>query len=381
MKFTLTPLTYEHVRLRWCHAELLRFMKRWGVYIVIGLTVLGSSGSAMAGMLALAISPLFRATTQPLGVALLTTLAHSLLGGAVILALRPLLWSRAWAEAESALPLSRVALRRSDLQVTLLALTPLAAVYGAGATTWIASGASWITPARALALSMLAMSLVGSVVWGMLVLHVARRPPTRIARRIAKRCKPESPQVHRPHPSATILQTPCRSAIWMLLALPLVRGPALRVGRLGMVGLAMTMAVCVSMARWPDMVGWSLAGHAVLGLSITTRLCDLINKEMAPLHDACASLPIKPAHLLRARQALALLPQTLALIFLFATGWWMRADLYAAPLVGYLTVNWVFNSLVVLKTLKRDEKKASNDAALWLLMLVIILAFASEVGQ
>ena len=375
MKFTLTPLAYEDVRLRWCRAELLRFMKRWGIYIVIGLTVLGSSGStglgATAGMLALAISPLFRAATQPIGIALLASLAHSLLGGAVVLALRPLLWSRAWAESESALPLGRASFRRSDLQVTLLALTPLAAVYGAGATTWIVSGASWIAPVRILALSMLVMSLAGSVVWGMLVLHFARRPLTRTSNRIAKSSKP-----------ATItFQPPCRSVIWMLLALPLVRGPALRVGRLLVIALTVVLASCAAMVRWPDMVGWFLAGYAVLGLSITTRLSDLINAELAPLHDACAPLPINTAHLLRARQALALLPPTLALVFLSATGWWMQADLYAAPLVGYLTVNWVFNGLVVAKTLKRDEGKASNDAALWLLMLVIVLAFASEVGQ
>lgn len=380
MKIVLPPITYSQVRNAWCLAELLWFLERWAVYIVVGLMVLGSGASAglsgMAGLLAWAVYPLLWAGAQPLAISLTTTLIHSLLGAAVLVALRPLLWSRAWAASENALPLRRAVLLRSDLHITLLALTPVAAVYTIGVATWLASGAPWVTLIRWLALGMVVASLAGSVVWGMALLHFMRWPVGWMFQIGARAAKPAQalPTLAKMH------SLRCQSSLKALVLLPLVRGPATRISRIAWTGGAAGIACSLAMLHWPGEIGWPLAAYAALSLAITTRLCGLINRDLAPLHDACAALPVPLARLLRFRQVLAGLPHALALLTVAATGWWMRADIHSVPLLGYLFTNLVFHSLLVFKTLKRCGAQASDDVAWWLLMLVIVVAFASEVG-
>lgn len=371
-------LSYNQVHRKWCLTELLRFLKRWAVYIVMGLLLLGSGASAgisgMAGLLAWAVAPLFHAASLPLGMAMLVTLGHSLLGGMVIVALRPLLWPRAWGDAERALPLSRATRRRSDVHITLIALSPIAAVYGAGAATWLASGAAWLAPVWVLALCMVAASLTGSVVWGLLILHLWRKPSPNTT---------HSGAVHA-HAVSTrslfsIQSTP--HTMWLMTALPLWRGPAQRVARISVASPALGLLCSAAMLRWPSMIGWTLAAHAALAFATTTRLCLLINTDLAPLHDACTPLPIAPARLLRTRQALGMAPPLLALLLIAATGSGMRERLYLAPLLGYLLTSGISCSLVVVKSLARRGSKSQDEVALWLLMLVIVVAFASEVGK
>lgn len=117
----IVPLAYPSVRLRWSVNMLVALLRRWGIYIVVGLVVLGSGAmvglGAIAALLELSVAPLFHAAGQPLAVAVLITLAHSLAGALIVLAARPLLWPRSWAEAEAALPISRDSVRRNDLML------------------------------------------------------------------------------------------------------------------------------------------------------------------------------------------------------------------------------------------------------------------------
>jgi hypothetical protein len=359
---------------------MLQFLKRWGVYIAVTLLLLGSGGAAgfsgMAAMLAWSVYPLLRAASQAPHIAVLAMLAHSLIGGGVIFALRPMLWPTAWREAESALPLSRACLRRSDAQVVLLALLPVAAVYAGGMATWLASGAAWVAPVRTMGLYMVLASLVGSVAWGMLVLQLWRRP-VRWSSPVAVISikSPDFVATNAYKKSAT-----GHFYLISLILLPLWRGPARRVGTVFLAGMGAGMACCAALLRWPDALGWSLAVYALLSLALTTRLCKLINTDLAPLHDACAPLPIAPADLLRTRQALALMPQICALLMVGVTGLALRHTLHLAPLLGFVLTSSAFHAVLVLKCLARRSGQPQDEAAWWLVALVIVVAFASEVG-
>ena len=102
--------------------------------------------------------------------------------------------------------------------------------------------------------------------------------------------------------------------------------------------------------------------------------------DLAPLHDACAPLPIAPADLLRTRQALALMPQICALLLVGVTGLALRHTLHLAPLLGFVLTSSAFHAVLVLKSSARRSGQPQDEAAWWLVALVIVVAFASEVG-
>lgn len=367
---TVDPtLSYGAVRLRWCAAALWGLLRRWSVAIVVGLVVLGSGASAglsgMGGLLALLVLPLFHAAAQAPALAALETLAHSLVGALVLVAVRPLLWSRNWAEFEAALPLERAELRRSDLTVVALALSPLVAAYVAGTASWLVTPSGESQSGRALPLVLLSLSIVLSVCWGQLILNFARWPLARRRRGLS-------------HVAGTEVASGMRAGmLWALVLSPLRRGPAVRSSRLLMLSALSQAAAVLALALWPRFGGWWLAAFALGGLALTARLRAVVDADLGPLHESCMPLPLESQHLSLSRQGLALLPFALALALLGAVAFAGHRQFRPLALAGFMVAAFCFNLLQVLIP-GRLSMSLSTRVAMWLLMLVTLVTFASE---
>lgn len=372
-----TPLSYHRIRLQWCASVLRRLARQWLIYLVIGLALLGAfspgAGTSMAAMLAWSVLALFQAASQGLGAGLLTAALHSLVGGVLILALRPVLWPARWAETERALPLTRRDLRVSDAAVVALALLPLWVVYTVGAAAWLAPPPQWLRGHEAAAVWMTFVSMALSQLLGMLVLQSMRRP--------ARQARPDDgatavrhgwlPLPRRQHPG------------WALLYWPMLRGPARRTGRwlLGLTLVLLLLELVMARGRWRvagvDGASWCLAVWCLVSLAGSSRLQALIQRELAPLHEASVSLPLSAGQLLWWRRGLGLLPLLVGLCML-PLAWWFSAAAIK-PLVAGLF--WLVSLLGHAWQWGGQAPAATpqNQVVRWILTLVLMVALASEV--
>ena len=369
---TPAPLSYANVRLRWCRVAMLAFVRRWGVYFLVGATVFGAGSNnplQSAGALAAwSVVPLFQAAALPGwrggGLLLAVIVAQSALGGAMVWALRTLLWPARWGAPERALPITHRERLISDATVVALGLLPLGVVYAVGATVWLLQGPAWLMPHWVLALASLWLLILGSLLAGLGAMQWVRligAPGQRgapwrgwLSGSAASRSKPLAvPEQHhanqRAHgpahgPAHESVHAPAHEPAqglarwpvplcpaWVLSALPLWRGPARRTGRLMLLGslvlLGVALAWCLGPAtpggdfggqRSAWFGGWCLAGFALLSLLVSTRVNTLSRAELLPLVAACAVLPLSPKRLCRQRAALALLPCGLGVLGLLA---------------------------------------------------------------
>lgn len=371
-------LDYAQVRLRWCRASLMKLLRRWATYIVVAVVVLGSSaaGSAanMSSMLVVPLLPLLFALEQPLWIRGLTVIAYSLLGLVVCWGLRPLLWPSSWRDVEWSLPISRRAQGLSDLTVVLIGLTPLFGLYAAGLVVWMARTPHWKAAALLAVLALLLPAMVLSLLSGMAILRALRGQGRASALALGA-------TVARAHPAAR--EWKATSAFSALIVLPLMRGPARRAGRLLL--FTPLLAAGHALALWaPALTPWWLAAFALLSLLLTTRLNSLLCSDLAPLHAACAPLPVAAERLVLARHALAMLPVVFALALLAPVLLWLGARLRPGAAVGFVLVVLGGNLFHVLRTaastasLARKED-SSTRAAGWLVILALQIAFASEI--
>lgn len=383
----LPPRTYHRIRLQWCAAALWRLLRQWLVYLVIGLVLLGafSAGAAtsMAALVAWSVLGLFHAASQGLGPGLLAAVLHALIGAGLVLALRPVLWPVQWAQAEQALPLTPRERRASDAIVVALALLPLAVIYVAGAATWLMPVPLWLQHAKGTALLMLALSMALSHAAGMGVLHHMRYPAQRTSghRRAVVAAQPMATLSRRQHPA------------WALVYWPLVRGPAQRSGR-WLLGLSLVLiALALAMAR----AHWQLAGvdgamcclflWSLISMAGSSRLHALIGRELAPLHAACAPLPVRAQRLRWARRGLGLLPLVLGLCALALALWFSARPIHPTVAGLYLLASLLGHAWQLSGEQRADAPAASvslqtqsqNQAVRWVLTLVVLLALASEV--
>jgi hypothetical protein len=366
-------LTYTRVRLRWCLSALLALLRRWGIYLIVGVLVLGSSGNgaiaAMAGMTGWSVLPLMRASREPVWWMPLIAAAHSLAGAVVMWGLRPVLWSRSWAEAENALPIDPREQRRSDVLVATLGLMPLFGAYVAGAFVWVGKSPPWMQGGWMLAFFGLALSMLMSACWGALILRSMRRSPRMsAARRVRK----------------TVIKAPLESlsAITALVVLPLLRGPANRAGRLLVAGTLALLLVDAALARWTGLAAWWLAGFAALAFALTTRLNGVLTADLAPVHLACTPLPLSMQMLLRTRRTTALLPQLVGQAVLLAALVPSRHAVRPAVLAAYMLAAVAGAAHQVIATTSIDgprEQDPANRVSAWLFILVLLVALASEV--
>lgn len=377
------PLSYHHIRLQWCGAALWRLLRQWLVVLVIGLVLLGAfsvgATSSMAALVAWSVLGLFHAASQGLGQGLLAAGLHALVGAGVVLALRPVLWPVAWAQAEQALPLTQRERLTSDAIVVALALLPLLVIYVAGAATWLMPPPIWLQEAKGTALLMLALSMALSHALGMGVLYHLRHPVKRALRQpraLSASCAVNTLS-RRQHPA------------WALVVWPLLRGPAQRSGRwlLGLTLVLLGLAWAMAQAHWQlagvDGALWCLFLWSLLSMVGSSRLQALIGRELAALHAACAPLPLSPQRLLWVRRGLGLLPLVLGLcalpLALWLSAWPIRhtvAGWYLlASLLGHA---WQLSPPAESITL---QAQSQNQTVRWVLTLVVLLALASEVFE
>jgi hypothetical protein len=376
-------LSYHRIRLQWCGAALRRLLRQWLVYLVIGLVLLGAfsagGATAIAAIVAWSVLGLFHAASQGSGPGLLAAVLHALVGAGVVLALRPVLWPVQWAQAEQALPLTQRERLTSDAIVVALALLPLFVIYVAGAATWLTPPPAWLRDAKGTALLMVALSMTLSHAAGMVVLQQmrypvrwSRRPPRATSASLAIRTLSR-----RQHPG------------WATVYWPLARGPAQRSGRwlLGLTLALLGLALAMAQVHWQwlgvDAGLWCLFLWSLLSMAGSSRLHALIERELMPLHAACASLPISQQRLLWARRGLGLLPLLLGLCSL-ALAWWLGvrpihhtvAGLYL--LVSLLGHAWQLSGNPPEGTVSL-QVQSQNQTVRWVLTLVVLLALASEV--
>lgn len=372
----MKPLSYAQVRLAGCRVALVDLLRRWVAYVVVGVLILGCAGShalsAMAGLASWSVAPLFQSAQQPWWIAAAATLVHAGLGCVAIWGLRPMLWSPTWRDSENALPIPAAMRRRADGLVVLFALLPLYGVYAAGSAVWLVRAPDWLVAVRGEALTMLGASLLLSLCGGMFVLHRTRLAHDGPA---VLRESGRTDRVIRPQDAYA--RVPAAKA---LVLLPLLHGPARRSGKLMMGSTAAMLACIPAMWWWPAGGAWWLAAFATLAVGLTTRLHVVVKVDFAELHEACTPLPIAARSLLWARRALSMLPLGVALtVLVVAMLAGVRGDLNPLVLASYATWAWFGCAMLVVTAGPGWYMSSSIRVSLWLLVLVVLLALASEV--
>ena len=358
---------YHAMRLRWCRLALQQFLRRWGVYLVVGAMAVGAGANspahAMAGVAAWTVMPIFSAAARGAGWLLPATLLQALLAGGCVWALRSLLWPVRWREAEAALPIDPRARLHSDIVVVAVALLPLVLLQAVGAGAMLAGlrGGHPHAPALLALLALLAAN-VAALALGVVLLQHLRRP--------LGGSKPRAAAGPSFAPKAAL-----RGA-WPLALLlrPLWRGPARRSGQLMALGTALLLLPAVALLLWPARLPWCLAAGALAALVLVTRLHGLAREEFAPLFEAASMLPLHPPLLHKSLALLCLLPLLPAAAALQPG--LARATLRPAVLLAYAAA--VFGACLV-EVLSRPAEP-SDKAARWLFSLVLCVALASEVA-
>ena len=368
-----TPLGYHGMRLRWCLDALLRLLRRWAVYIVVGALVIGAGASgawqAITAVAAWLVLPLFVSASH--GAWLAAGIAmQGLAGGLVAVALSPLLWQRTWADAERALPIAPGLRLASDAAMVAMALAPLLLLCTVGAVTLLGHRPAWLLPYRDRAIAALLAAVALSIALGTAFLQWQRRTGDRGARA-------EFSGVQRQRTSAadalrvSTLRWP-RALVWW----PLWRGPARRTGLGLWLGTATLCVPAVGLALITGFTGWWLAGFATLALVSSSVLDAVARKEFADLHEACRPLPIKPTSLGRMRASIALAPLLPGLATLPIALAVSHVAVRPLVLAGYVVACIGSCALEVAATARDAQSKASR----WLLVLIVAVALASEVA-
>lgn len=232
-------------------------------------------------------------------------LLHALPGAGLVHAVRPVLWSKQWADMERALPLNRHELLRADAIVAALTLAPLWTLYGLGTWVWIdqasRANAGWAT-----GLLGLSVSAVTSTVGGTWILGRERHQASRWSGRDVFACLASAP-------AAPAIHWPIRSAVWALWWNPLWWGAARRVGK-ALVGItALQLLVWAATWVWPSSARWCWLLAGPLHLWLSQRVRSLVITDLAPLHMQAAHLPLNTRHWDLGRWAIALWPSVTGL--------------------------------------------------------------------
>ncbi len=362
----VTNLSYGAMRLRWCRLALWAFVKRWAVYLVVAMAVLGAGAVGFVTIIMAAaawtVLPLFYAATQGVWV-LPAVAAQALLGAAAVWGMRPLLWPLPWAEAERALPIADADRWRSDAVVVLIALSPLLLLYGAGAASLLGQNPEWLRPFRWRAVLALWVVAAASLLLGVGLLQRLRRPMMAFA-------------WQRQYATAASLTPSARVGHWSLALLgwPLWRGPARRTGQAVLWGSCVLLLPALVTALTHRATAWWLAALALAALLVATRINHLAREELGPVLQAATMLLLRLDVAERLRASLGVWPVLLALgvmtlALTFEAGW--------RPAVWAVFVVVVLGSVVVevLSLPAAPEAKAPR----WLFSLVLCVCLATEV--
>jgi hypothetical protein len=362
------PLSWPAQRWLYCRQALRQRAGRWAGWALTGLALanVGSDDpvATTLGFVGLLVMPVFAASQAGVAAWLGVTLGYAALISLLLRALRPVLWAAAWQEAVHALPVTAQALRRSDSQVLLIALTPLAVLLAGAWGVWaVHAPALRLAAAASLGVALGLGFTAGSwLVQGWRALPRAPRaaPPDRLL-------------------NATVL-TPLpawRALLWTAQW----RGPARRTGRWTAGGLLLLCGLGLpALWRWPAQLPWTLATLSATGLVWLSRANALSREELGPLLLlASAHLPLPARTLAHWRQVQVLLPAfgVLSLLSLTAAA--------AAPAAlwrpGVLLLWWGAQGCIYTLEVAWPPAQRSDPSARWWLCLVLLLALSSEVLQ
>jgi hypothetical protein len=354
------------MRLAWCRRALLDALRRWGIYVALGLAIL--SGGVAGGLevaqalLAWMVLPLNYAVSVGWPEVLLAVVLQATVGAAVVWALLPLLLPKPWLHAERALPLSPAQLRWSDQRVVGWALLPLLALYAAGNAALWAARPAWLLAHPLASVWAWLAAVVLSAFGGLLLLQARRQYGAALGPG---------------QKAATRRSATPRATHWLmaLVLLPLWRGPARRCGAVLVFStialLLLVLALTLTQQAWPQSKAWWLAAWAGLSWVLATRAGVLVREELLPLWQHTGALPVAMARVRRSGPVLVALP------LLPSAGW-----LAIQPDLGRA---WVLTALLItacgaaaLQGLGHMPKP-ENRAATWLFTLVLLVVLASQV--
>lgn len=369
----IEPLNWPAQRWLYCRAALRQRAGRWAGWAATGL-LLANVGSddpvaTTLGLIGLLALPVF-AASQAGGLAWgLVTLAYAGLISLLLRALRPVLWASTWQEGLQALPVPLRALQRSDTQVLLAALAPLAALLACAWWVWAghAPGASLSAGASLLVALALGLAAGHGLLRGWRS-HGGQRAPTSLQR---------MPRLAQSRLTLLAPQTAWQALLWR----PLWLGPAQRTGRWQAGGVLLLGGLgSLAVWRWPAQLPWTLAAFSAASLVWLSRANALSREELGPLLARAAEhLPLPAAALGRWRQAQVLLP---ALVLI--SGLAVLAAL-AAPAALWrpqvLLLWWLVQVVVYTLEVTWPPAQRADESARWWFCLVLLLALSSEVLQ
>jgi hypothetical protein len=342
---------------------LKALLRRWAAFVGVVAAVLGQFFATLIGWPAL---PLFWASQQALPLAALVLLLHALPGLMLCWGLREQLLPSHWLDAERALPLRRRQYLLADLAVIALALLPLALLYLISVAAWRHADPAWMRGLWPAALANFAISLTLSMVGATTLMQARRRPRLAGEAALSSRAVPRGPGV-----------TPrFFSAAWVLLGLPLWRGPARPVLHLLLLACLALAGCLLAALRWPQHASWALAAYTLLAIGLSARLHAQATRCYAPLVQACEPLPLASKFWSRRLLLLALAPALLAwcaLGLLLLLGPWQLAPLAAPLFMAYGLL------APALPLLVGKGGSPESRAGRWLLGWAVWVALASEV--
>ena len=377
----LACLPYAAMRRRWCALALRAFLARWGVYLVVAGAVFGAgTNSALDLILSAAawlVVPLFWAISHGAW-GLLALPLQAVFGAAFVWGARQLLWPAQWAESERALPITAAVSRRSDAEVVLLALLPMALLYAAGAATLLVHGPAWLHGHRVTAVLALVLATAGSAALGVWGLQRRRRWSQRPAAPARKDAAASGPDRQRRAPALR----PAANGGWFqpLLLRPLWRGPARRTGWTLAVGALLLLMPAGGLVVLHGGEPWWLALASLLSLLVCTRINHLARLDYAELRAALAPLPLPAQRFDHARRSLGLWPvlPTLALLCGLVL---RRADPALRPTVLLAWAVVCLGGCVFEVQSEPVEPGAdpASKAGRWLFSLILSICLATEV--
>jgi hypothetical protein len=276
LKTTLIPIRLE--RTREVLRELLRSLKE-ALPILVGVS--GPIFVASFALLAWAGVPPMKAVTLPWRAGLALWAAQAVLAAWPLWALRRRLLPEGWCVQLRCLPLTARALWGSDVAVSAVVLSPLAAVYALSVIVFALHRPAWWVQAMPGAIVSLAGSWIASCALGAAALAWQRRGVVGRAR-VTRPRAPETLLAVRPGPSTALLWWPA----WRGVLVPGARSLATGVAA------AIALALAWTQAWWPVVPGaaWALM-FSGLAIALTERLQRTMESHLATVAPWLASLP------------------------------------------------------------------------------------------
>jgi hypothetical protein len=373
---SLLAHSYSQIRLAWFKARLTNFLKRWAIYISIGVIVIGGSLNGTLALMSLLVAPLLQAPQQPLFQALLICVGYGFVGGLIVLGLSPFLLPPHWGEAERALPIERLERVKSDLLVVVLGLSPLIAVYSLGFAIWLIKFPLWLQAHWFKSLLFLTSSVGLSIFFGLVILNYRRNlSPVSNLTWPFQRTQNQAGNLSQRQTSV--------SNVMALVVLPLLRGSAKRSAMLFVMALVLLCSCVLVLLILPTWGSWALAAFAVFSQVLVSRLNIEMKLEMTLIKEACAHLPVRTDWLNKALRYFVLIPHLIGIVLLSVALTVSQMPLRFSVLICFLLFSFLGNlALIVLssKPPKLGQREdPSAQVSWWLLILVISIALSTEV--